>query len=38
MISYFVGVIIGAGLVLCVAIVMAALVISGRGDDNARPE
>ena len=31
MLSYFVGVVIGAGLVLCVSIVMAALVISGRG-------
>lgn len=35
MLSYFAGVIIGAGLVLCVAIVMAALVISKRSDDNA---
>lgn len=33
MISYFVGVIIGAGLVLCVSIVIAALVISKRSDD-----
>lgn len=35
MLSYFAGVVIGAGLVLCVAVVMAALVISGRNDDNA---
>ena len=36
MLSYFAGVVIGAGLVLCVAVVMAALVISGRsGGDEA---
>jgi len=38
MLSYFVGVIIGAVLVLCVAIVMAALHVSARSGDNAGPE
>ena len=35
MLSYFAGVIIGAVLVLCVAIVMAALVISKRSGGDA---
>ena len=35
MLSYFVGVIIGAGLVLCVAIVMAALHVSARSGGDA---
>ena len=36
MLSYFAGVVIGLVCVLCVAIVMAALVISGRsgGDET----
>ena len=38
MLSYFAGVVIGAVLVLCVSIVMAALVISKRSGGDAEPE
>lgn len=38
MLSYFAGVIVGLVLVLCVAIVMAALHVSGRSGGDARPE